>query len=41
MNGINRFVVCCDCNRPTLQTIEAEGFEVTRLERTTTPTAPA
>jgi len=40
MNGLNRFVVCCDCNRPTLQTIEAEGFEVTRLERTTTPKAP-
>jgi ubiquinone/menaquinone biosynthesis C-methylase UbiE len=40
MNGINRFVVCCDCNRPTLQTIEAEGFEVTRLERTTMPKAP-
>ena len=40
MNGLNRFVVCCDCNRPTLQTIEAEGFEVTRLQRTTMPKAP-
>jgi len=40
MNGINRFVVCCDCNRPTLQTIEAERFEVTRLERRTMPKAP-
>jgi ubiquinone/menaquinone biosynthesis C-methylase UbiE len=40
MNGINRFVVCCDCNRPTLQTIEAERFDVTRLERTTMPKAP-
>ena len=40
MNGINRFVVRCDCNRATLATIEAEGFEVTRLERTELPKAP-
>jgi ubiquinone/menaquinone biosynthesis C-methylase UbiE len=40
MNRVNRFVVRCDCNRATLDTIEAEGFEVTKLERTELPEAP-
>jgi ubiquinone/menaquinone biosynthesis C-methylase UbiE len=40
MNGVNRFVVRCDCNRATLGMIEAEGFEVTKLERTELPKAP-
>lgn len=40
MNWLNRFVVCCDCNRPTLATMEAEGFSVSRLERTILPKAP-
>jgi ubiquinone/menaquinone biosynthesis C-methylase UbiE len=40
MNGVNRFVVRCDCNRATLGSIEAEGFEVTKLERTELPKAP-
>ena len=40
INRLNRFVVHCDCNRPTLATIEAEGFTVERLERTTLPKAP-
>jgi ubiquinone/menaquinone biosynthesis C-methylase UbiE len=40
MNGLNRFLACCDCNRPTLDTIQAEGFEVTRLERTTLNKVP-
>jgi hypothetical protein len=40
MNWLNRIVVHCDCNRPTLTAIEAEGFGVSRLERTTTPKAP-
>jgi ubiquinone/menaquinone biosynthesis C-methylase UbiE len=40
MNGVNRFVVRCDCNRATLDMIEAEGFEVTKLERTELPKAP-
>ena len=40
MNWLNRLVVQCDCNRPTLATIEAEGFGVSRLERTTMPEAP-
>jgi ubiquinone/menaquinone biosynthesis C-methylase UbiE len=40
MNRINRAVVCCDCNRPTLDTIVAAGFEVIELERTQLPKAP-
>ena len=40
MNWLNRLVVGCDCNRPTLATIEAEQFAVSRLDRTTMPKAP-
>ena len=40
MNWLNRIVVHCDCNRATLTSIEAEGFVVSRLERTTMPKAP-
>ena len=40
MNWLNRLVVQCDCNRPTLTTIEAEGFTVSQLERTSLPKAP-
>src|SRR5215813_12419305 len=40
MNWLNRVVVQCDCNRPTLASIEAEGFTVSKLERTTLPKAP-
>lgn len=40
MNWLNRLVVDCDCNRPTLATIEAEKFTIARLERTTMPKAP-
>jgi len=41
MNWINQLVVGCDCNRPTLNTIEAAGFSVTALEHTTLPKAPS
>lgn len=41
MNWINRAVVCCDCNRPTLAVIEAAGFTVTSLEHTELPKAPS
>jgi ubiquinone/menaquinone biosynthesis C-methylase UbiE len=41
MNGINQFIVRCDCNRATLDSIKAEGFAVTTLERTELPKAPA
>jgi len=40
MNWLNRLVVDCDCNRPTLTTIEGVGFNVERLDRTTLPKAP-
>jgi ubiquinone/menaquinone biosynthesis C-methylase UbiE len=39
MNWLNRFVVQCDCNRPTLSTIEAAGFTVSQLEHTEVPKA--
>jgi ubiquinone/menaquinone biosynthesis C-methylase UbiE len=41
MNRINRAVVCCECNRPTVATIEAAGFEVAALEHTELPKAPS
>jgi ubiquinone/menaquinone biosynthesis C-methylase UbiE len=34
LNGLNRFVACCDCNRRTLDSIKAEGFEVTNVDHT-------
>ena len=40
MNWLNRLVVSCDCNRPTLTSIEAAGFAVSRLEHSTLPKAP-
>jgi ubiquinone/menaquinone biosynthesis C-methylase UbiE len=40
MNWLNNLVVGCDCNRRTLSAIEAEGFDVTRLEHTVMPKAP-
>jgi ubiquinone/menaquinone biosynthesis C-methylase UbiE len=41
MNWLNRAVVCCDCNRPTLTTIERAGFYVSWLERTELPKTPS
>jgi hypothetical protein len=41
MNSFNRAVVCCDCNRPSLDTIEGAGFCVTSLEHTELPKAPS
>ena len=40
MNPLNRLVVCCDCNRPTLDTVRSAGFDVTELEQTELPKAP-
>jgi ubiquinone/menaquinone biosynthesis C-methylase UbiE len=40
LNGLNRFVAGCECNRPTLDRIKAAGFEVDELEQTTLPKAP-
>ena len=40
MNWLNRLVVCCDCNRLTLDSIKAAGFTLTLLEHTALPKAP-
>ena len=40
MNGINRFVVGCDCNRPTLDSIREAGLTVTQVEHTTLAKVP-
>ena len=40
MNWLNRLVVCCDCNRPTLDSIRATGFTVAEVEHTVLPKAP-
>jgi ubiquinone/menaquinone biosynthesis C-methylase UbiE len=41
MNGINRFVACCECNRPTLDSIKAAGFQIDELEQTTLQKVPS
>jgi ubiquinone/menaquinone biosynthesis C-methylase UbiE len=41
VNWLNRLMVCCDCNRPTLDAIRHSGFTVTELEHTALPEAPA
>jgi len=40
INWLNRLLVCCDCNRPTLDTIRAAGFTVDQVEHTALPKAP-
>jgi len=40
LNGLNRFVACCDCNRQTLDSIKAEGFEITNVEHTSLKKVP-
>ena len=39
LNWFNRLVVCCDCNRPTLETMREAGFEVS-ADDTALPKAP-
>ena len=41
MNWLNRIVVRCDCNRSTLDAIQAAGFVVRRVEHHTAPTVPS
>jgi len=41
MNWLNRLVVCCDCNRRTLDSIRQAGFTVTEVDHTGLPKAPA
>jgi ubiquinone/menaquinone biosynthesis C-methylase UbiE len=40
MNGLNRFVVGCECNRPTYRSIEEAWFDFAHLDHTTMPKAP-
>ncbi len=40
LNFLNRFVACCDCNRRTLASIEAAGFDVEEVEHTELAKAP-
>jgi len=40
MNWLNRLVVCCDCNRPTLGSIREAGFTITQVEHTALPKTP-
>lgn len=40
LNWLNRLVVCCECNRATLGTMQRAGFTVTQLERIALPEAP-
>jgi hypothetical protein len=40
MNWLNRLVVSCDCNRPTLNSIRQAGFTITDVEHTALPKAP-
>ena len=41
MNWINRAVVCCDCNRPTLSTLEGAGFHLDVVAHTGLPKSPS
>jgi ubiquinone/menaquinone biosynthesis C-methylase UbiE len=40
INRLNHFLVHCDCNRETLDSIEEQGFTVSQVERTELPKAP-
>ena len=40
LNWLNRLTVCCDCNRPTLDSIRNAGFTLTQAEHTALPKAP-
>lgn len=40
VNWLNRLLVCCDCNRATLETVRAAGFTVDQVEHTALPKAP-
>ena len=41
LNWLNRLVVGCECNRPTLTTITAAGFAVAQVEDLTMAKAPS
>jgi ubiquinone/menaquinone biosynthesis C-methylase UbiE len=41
INWLNRLVVCCDCNRPTLTSVQQAGFTVGQVEHGKLPKAPS
>ncbi|WP_051944476.1 class I SAM-dependent methyltransferase [Streptacidiphilus rugosus] len=41
MNWLNRLMVCCECNRPTLDSVREAGFVVDHVEREVFPGAPS
>lgn len=41
LNWLNRLVVCCDCNRPTLTSLQEEGFTLTQAEHLTMQKVPS
>jgi ubiquinone/menaquinone biosynthesis C-methylase UbiE len=41
MNPVNRLMACCDCNRPTLTSIQEAGFTVTQVEHLTWQKVPS
>jgi len=41
LNWLNRAVVLCDCNRPTVATLEDGGFRISTLAHTELPKAPS
>ena len=41
MNGLNRFFAGCECNRSTLDSIRAAGFDIVGAEHTTLPKVPS
>jgi ubiquinone/menaquinone biosynthesis C-methylase UbiE len=40
MNWLNRLVACCNCNRPTLDSIRGAGFDVQQIEHTAMQKVP-
>ena len=41
MNWLNRLLVCCDCNRPTLSSIRDAGFTTNDVQALAMPHAPS
>jgi ubiquinone/menaquinone biosynthesis C-methylase UbiE len=41
INTVNRLMVGCECNRPTLDSLQREGFEVTKIEHSTMKKVPS
>ena len=41
MNPVNRLMACCDCNRPTLTSIQEAGFTITQVEHLTWQKVPS